>query len=439
MCGWPAGVGYPPADGELEQAIAPTPEPEPETADADEHAGAQLDALAGMAERRSEPMPVVDDATATLDAVPTAEASDTPDTTGEASATDDDEPATEAPSEAGATADVSHTAADADADAETEAETEVDPLTAPIEALTDAAEPTSTSASAPSSATVDDAHTITDTPLAEVAAQVVAAAADSPTNEEPLQVDDDAAPVAPEAPAAPPEPGRAASLARPTQLLIVAAAMLNLVLAGMQLAFGNPVDASMTTVVLATSLVALGVWTGAAVAFLHWVSRAYAHVASYSSYRQRHGANMALGGWLIPIAGLLIGYRVLQDLWTGSNPATRHEADAKPANARVIDLWLLGLVTACIFAYAMPLALGDSALWSGIAALGVVIAGLALASVISTVSNWQTADLSESAPTVETALVADPAAEGTVTTRVDDLEMDAEEANAPQPVSTSAE
>ncbi len=306
MCGWPAGVGYPPVDGELEQASAPTPEPEPETAQTDEQAAAQLDALAGMAQRRSEPMPVGDDATATLDAAPPAEASDTPNAD-ESSATHDDEPATEAPSEAGATADESHTAADAGADveAETEAEAEVDPLTAPIEALTDAAEPTSTTASSASAPTDDDANTITDTPLADVAALVVAAAADVPMNEEPLQVDDDAAPVAPEAPAAPPEPGRAASLARPTQLLIVAAAMLNLVLAGMQMAFGNPVDASMTTVVLATSLVALGVWTGAAVAFLHWVSRAYSHVASYSSYRQRHGANMALGGWLIPIAGLL--------------------------------------------------------------------------------------------------------------------------------------
>ena len=148
---------------------------------------------------------------------------------------------------------------------------------------------------------------------------------------------------------------------------------------------------------------------------------------------------MALGGWLIPIAGLLIGYRVLQDLWTGSNPDTSHEPDAKPANARVIDLWLLGLVTACIFAYGMPLALGDSALWSGIAALGVVTAGLALASVISTVSNWQTADTPASASGIETGLVADDRVEGTVTTRVDDLEMSVEHTKAPEPVSTSAE
>src|SRR5829696_9402810 len=98
MCGWPAGVGYPPVDGELEQAVVPTPEPEGETAHADEQAGAQLDALAGMAERRSEPMPVADDATATLEAVPPA----------------GEEPATEAPSDAEATADVDDSSTEAD-------------------------------------------------------------------------------------------------------------------------------------------------------------------------------------------------------------------------------------------------------------------------------------------------------------------------------------
>ena len=420
MCGWPAGVGYPPAAGELELAKAPVMEPEQEAADTDEQAGAQLDALAGMAQRRNEPLPVRDDATASLEPV----------------AALDEVPITEAPTEAGVSDATEATdATDAAADDDTDAE--VDPLTAPIGALTEPGEPTS--ATAPSSdQALEDLPAVTDTPLADVAAQVVAAGAVTAPNEEPLQVDDDVAPVAPEAPAAPPVPGRAASLARPTQLLIVSAAMLNLVLAGMQMAFGTPIDTSMTTVVLATSLVALGVWTGAAVAFLHWVSRAYSHVASYSSYRQRHSVNMALGGWLIPIAGLLIGYRVLQDLWTGSDPATSHEADAKPASTRVIDLWLLGLVTACIFAYGMPLALGDSALWSGIAALGVVTAGLALASVISTVSNWQTADAGVHSQVFATTVAAGYT-EGTVTTRVDDLETAAEPAGAPQSVSTSAE
>jgi hypothetical protein len=242
-------------------------------------------------------------------------------------------------------------------------------------------------------------------------------------------------------PAAPPAAGRAASLARPAQLLIVAAAMLNLVLAGMQLAFGDPIDASMTTVVLGVSLLALAVWTAAAVTFLYWVSRAYEHVAAYSSYRQRHGNTLALAGWLIPVAGFVIGYRVLQDLWTGSNPETRDNPDAKPTGARVIDLWLLGLVTACLFAYVMPLALGDSTLWTGIAALGIVTAGLTLASTISTVSNWQAEDPSAAnLEAVADAVVAQE--DGTVSTRVDDLEPVSEMASeTPEaaPVTSAAE
>ena len=435
MCGWPAGVGYPPADGELARAAAPALEPEHETAPADEQPGAQLDALAGMAERRSEPVAIADDSTASLDIAPPAEAADASAPAVETEVAHDEESATAAESNA-------PTDTDAEVDAKVEPDVEVDPLTAPIEALTETHEPAPVVATAPSPGTTADegAHTVAETPGAHTisAADV---AVDTPIHDELLPATEDDAPVDPETPVAPtvpPEPGRAASLARPTQLLIVAAAMLNLVLAGMQMAFGTPVDASMTTVVLAVSLITLGVWTGAAVAFLHWVSRAHSHVASYSSYRQRHGANMALAGWLIPIAGLLIGYRVLQDLWTGSNPDTSHAADAKPANARVIDLWLLGLVTACIFAYGLPLALGDSALWSGIASIGVVAAGLALASVISTVSNWQAADTHASTPVDEAGRVADDV-EGTVTTRVDDLEMGVEHTDAPEPVSTSAE
>ncbi len=55
MCGWPAGVGYPPADGELEQAAtaAPAPDAEPAAHDAD-HVGVQLDALAGMVARQGQ-------------------------------------------------------------------------------------------------------------------------------------------------------------------------------------------------------------------------------------------------------------------------------------------------------------------------------------------------------------------------------------------------
>jgi hypothetical protein len=307
-----------------------------------------------------------------------------------------------------------------------------DPLTAPIETLTDAA-------------TDETAAVIEATPIAEVAAEAVAH--DSVASEvdvietdpanvgEPVDAfDSDVFPAAAE-----PTSGRASSLARPAQLLIVAAAVLNLILAGVQVAFGSPVDASMTTVVLGLGLLTLAVWTGAAVTFLYWVSRAYADVASHSTRPQRHGASMALVGWLIPILGLFIGYRVLQDLWAGSDPSTRNDPDAKPRNARIVDVWLLGLVTGVLFAYGMPLVLGDSALWNGIAALGVAAAGLALASVISTVSRWQDGAGAEvvEGEWVESAVSDD----GTVTNRIDDVdaELVASDEMTPEPVAATTE
>jgi hypothetical protein len=145
---------------------------------------------------------------------------------------------------------------------------------------------------------------------------------------------------------------------------------------------------------------------------------------------------MALAGWLIPIAGIFIGYRVLQDLWTGSDPTTRYEVDAKPRNARIVDVWLLGLVTATLFAYVMPLVLGDSALWSGIAALGVAAAGLALASVISTISSWQDSPDAEASDDVSAEFVTTD--EGSVTTRVDHVGAEVT-TDAPEPATASAE
>jgi hypothetical protein len=148
----------------------------------------------------------------------------------------------------------------------------------------------------------------------------------------------------------------------------------------------------MTVAVLGVALANLAVWTGAAVTFLYWVSRAHAYVAATAASRQRHGASMSLIGWFIPIAGFVIGYRVLQDLWTGSDPTTRDQADAPPAKARTIDLWLLGIITAALFGYAMPTALGASPLWGGLSALGLMVAALSLAATMGTITAWQSSE-----------------------------------------------
>jgi hypothetical protein len=392
MCGWPAGVGYPPADGEVEAAASAIENADPEPqAEADaEHSAAQLDALATMAQRQSH----------------SAEAAEAPASAPEpevsADANDDPVVATDT--------------------ATSEAASDVDPLTAPIENI----------ATDPDNA----ADAADETPIAAVAAEalatdstapvaVIASPADVLPHDETDAVTTD-------------KVGRASSLARPAQLLIVAAAVLNLVIAGMQAAFGDPVDASMTTVVLGMALLTLAVWTAAAVTFLYWVSKAHTHVAVTATYRQRHGASMSLIGWLIPVVGLVIGYRVLQDLWTGSDPSTRNETAPKPVNARLIDVWLLGLVTGAVFSYVLPRVLGNSTMWDVIAAVGVAAAGLALASVISTISSWQqdgAAPADVDSYTVEPAVVAE-----TATTRVDELGPSASpDSVTPQPAASTAD
>jgi hypothetical protein len=372
-------VGYPPADGELEGATTvsePEPAPEPE----EDHSGVQLDALSGMAERRSQPLAAEPTPSTAADEVPVEGVDEAP---VEADVVHD-----EPTEDSGASAPTR--------DAVVSEPDELDPLTAPIEALSDDA---------------SIAHVPKDepTPIADEVAAAVPVIESTSAEESDESMDE--APVVGEAR---PE-SRAPKLARMAQLLIVAAAMFNLLVAAVNAVAGSPVDASLTPVVLAVSLLTLAIWAGSAVVFLHWLARAYAYAVSTSAVRQRHGANMALAGWFIPIVGLLIGYRVLQDVWGGSDPATRDDAEAATPKARSIDVWLLGIATSMIFGYVIPLALGDSALWGGLAAFGVVVAGLALASTVGTISDWQ----SSSAPTAEPTEVAD---EGTVSTRVDELQ-----------------
>lgn len=325
LCGWPAGVGFPPAEGEL-AATAPVDEVEPEVEAAPDHA--QLDALAGLAERQA--------------------------------------PRTEEP-------EVVQNSEPLPAPETVDAIEQIDPLTAPLETLIQDAEPQG----------ANDGFEADDTSTVATA------------------------------------PGRTFDVQRITQVLVMCAALSNLALVGME------VIAEGSMAVLALALVSLGIWTAAAITFLHWVSRTYARVVTTSPVRQRHGATMAVAGWMIPIAGIIIGYRVLQDLWTGSDPATRSNPEATPAKARLIDVWLLGLVTATVFGYVMPLTLGDSALWRVLSSVGVLTAALALIQVMSTLGTWS-ADAGGRS-TTEATEPADAVEGGTVTTRVDHLEAVAPE------------
>ncbi len=393
MCGWPSGVGYPPADGELEKAAVAQAKADAEPVDSDhDHVGVQLDALAGMVARQGQPL--------------ASESTDAMTTDAPVPAPSEGEPrATEEVPAAAASQDVIEPTVDDD----------VDPLTAPLAALT-----TDTTDTPEAPEATADIEPATSAP-AEAVPTTDEAVAENPAPA-PDHTDDRT-----ESPASPTTTtvGRAAAILRPAQLLIIGTAVLNLLLAGLGAVWGPP-SGTAAFAVLAVALVTLAVWTGAAVTFLHWVSRAHTHVAMTAAAPQRHGSSMSLLGWFIPIAGFVIGYRVLQDLWTGSDPSTRDDADAAPAKARMIDVWLLGIVTAGVFGYAMPVALGESTMWGALSALGLLVAALSLVSVMTTISTWQTT----------TPQAAE--SQATANELTDDTHSSPVEA-APQPVSVSAE
>ena len=101
----------------------------------------------------------------------------------------------------------------------------------------------------------------------------------------------------------------------------------------------------------------------------------------------------------------------------------------------MIDVWLLGIVTAALFGYAMPFALGDSAVWGALSGLGLLVAALSLVSVMGAISSWQA---------VGTSVAADADADADSAKPEDDSEIGAsdelpEVAPAPEPVAVSAE
>lgn len=410
MCGWPSGVGYPPADGELENAAQAETNTDSNAGPAEpDHVGVQLDALAGMVARQGQPL-----TTETTDATTT----DTPAAEPEIAEPDPADEAVTAESDVDAVTETIHDEPKESPDANDD----VDPLTAPLAELTaDAAdvaetrepavdiEPVEPVDTAPAEAdlSIDTDETATDNTL------------DRAEPEHSIS-ESFAGPAATTA-------GRTAAILRPAQLLIIGTAVLNLVLVGLGSVVGSP-SGGTAFAVLGLALITLATWTGAAVTFLHWVSRAHTHVATAAASRQRHGSSMSLLGWFIPIAGFVIGYRVLQDLWTGSDPSTREDADAAPAKVRMIDAWLLGIVTAALFGYAMPLALGESAIWGALSALGLLAAALSLVSVMSTISSWQA--------TTDTIASSNATADETTYAPT---EAAAEPAPAPEPVSVSAE
>lgn len=68
---------------------------------------------------------------------------------------------------------------------------------------------------------------------------------------------------------------------------------------------------------LNTAFLALALITG--VTFIVWMWRAAKNNAALGRSQPRFGPGWAIGGWLIPLANLVIPVLIMQDLWRGSD------------------------------------------------------------------------------------------------------------------------
>jgi Domain of unknown function (DUF4328)/Protein of unknown function (DUF2510) len=76
-----------------------------------------------------------------------------------------------------------------------------------------------------------------------------------------------------------------------------------------------------------------------AVAFIFWQWRTAKNALSLRRYCARYTPGWSIGGWFIPFANLVIPYRVMQELWSSSDPhSSSTDWDEQP-RSRLISLW----------------------------------------------------------------------------------------------------
>ncbi len=215
-----------------------------------------------------------------------------------------------------------------------------------------------------------------------------------------------------------------APLTLPTTALVVVGPVLSLIalvvswlairsLAGaVETAFsGGDPDAALGTsglLGLLGGLVAfasIAAWIAAIVVFLMWVHRARANVSTLSPVQQRWSPNWSVFGWLIPVAGLYIGWQVLQDLWHGSDPQTRNDPHSPRPNPQLVTGWLGALAASLVVSVLTGPLLPNVFALDLLSALLLVGSGVCLAATVRQVGAWQdSATASTAHPTAGTTL-----------------------------------
>ncbi|MFZ0325000.1 MAG: DUF4328 domain-containing protein [Actinomycetes bacterium] len=379
LCGWPAGQGYPPGDdhGDHSDHTASLLDAEPEVEDQEVqtapevHADAQFDALAAMVERRTAPAVEPEPIEAELAA---AEVFDTPSDTESDTESDADNGDGDASTETVDAIDEQRSLespALVMASVATTTE-DFDPLTAPFEQVTGGGRLLAGGPSAPLLESPNDGEG----PDNVHDVDWIDDSGDAVTSSEATDQ--------PDGPAAQtPATGALTSKGRLASALIVAVPVLTLASSFVPW----PVGALL-------AFVTLTAWVAAGVLFLLWVRLARETVTELSSVPQRWSPTLSVVGWLIPLAGLYIGWQVLQDLWHGSEPTTEDdapEATSKKASPQLITGWLAALVVSLLLSVLGGPVLPQSLVIDLASTLLLLGSALCLAGVVGQISLWQDA------------------------------------------------
>ncbi len=74
-----------------------------------------------------------------------------------------------------------------------------------------------------------------------------------------------------------------------------------------------------------------------AITFLTWIYRASQNLQALGNEAQEHSPKMAVIWWFVPVAHLAMPYRVMKEIWVGSNPHPRRCANLRMS--RLIGPW----------------------------------------------------------------------------------------------------
>ncbi len=83
-----------------------------------------------------------------------------------------------------------------------------------------------------------------------------------------------------------------------------------------------------------------------AVLWVLWVQRARANATALGAAGQRQTDGMAVGGWFIPLANVVIGKLVLNDLWRANDPTvpSGYRIEGRPVSGLINAWWVLWMI-----------------------------------------------------------------------------------------------